>query len=73
MPYMNSDTRFHNASRAATKWRETTPKHEFWTSSSGLGMFVAKKQEIVLVAQTHALYTHRYPFSQWVTCGNEMA
>jgi hypothetical protein len=31
------------------------PKHEFWTSSSGLGMFVAKNEEMVLVAKIHAL------------------
>jgi hypothetical protein len=31
------------------------PKHEFWTLSSGLGMFVAKNEEMVLVAKTHAL------------------
>jgi hypothetical protein len=30
------------------------PKHEFWTLSSGLGMFVAKKEEMVLVAKTRA-------------------
>jgi hypothetical protein len=33
------------------------PKHEFWTLSSGLGMFVAKKEEMVLVAKTRALCT----------------
>jgi hypothetical protein len=32
------------------------PKHEFWTQSSGLGMFVAKNEEMVPVAKTHALY-----------------
>jgi hypothetical protein len=31
-------------------------KHEFWTESSGLGMFVAKNEEMVPVAKTHALY-----------------
>jgi hypothetical protein len=30
------------------------PKHEFWTLSCGLGMFVAKKEEMVLVAKTRA-------------------
>jgi hypothetical protein len=48
------------------------PKHEFWTKSSGLGMFVAKNEETVRVAKTHALYATRYPFSDWVTCGNEI-
>jgi hypothetical protein len=32
------------------------PKHEFWTKSSGLGMFVAKIEETVPVAKTRALY-----------------
>jgi hypothetical protein len=32
------------------------PKHEFWTKSSGLGMFVAKNEEMVPVAKTRALY-----------------
>jgi hypothetical protein len=32
------------------------PKHEFWTKSSGLGMFVAKNDEMVPVAKTRALY-----------------
>ena len=49
------------------------PKHEFLTKSSGLGMFIAKKQEMVPGIQTHALYAPRYFFSLWVTCGNKMA
>jgi hypothetical protein len=48
-------------------------KHEFWTKSSGLGLFVAKNEEMVPVAKTQALYAHRHPFSEWVTCGNEIA
>jgi hypothetical protein len=48
-------------------------KHEFWTKSSGLGMFVAKNEEMVLVAKTRALYAPRQPFSEWVTCGNKIA
>jgi hypothetical protein len=32
------------------------PKHEFWIYSSGLGMFVAKNEEMVPVAKTRALY-----------------
>jgi hypothetical protein len=36
-------------------------------------MFVAKNEKMVLVAKTHALYATRYPFSDWVTCGNEIA
>ena len=31
IPCIHPDTRFRNGSRAATKRRETTPKHEFWT------------------------------------------
>jgi hypothetical protein len=33
------------------------PKHEFWTKSSGLGMFVVKNEEMVLVAKTR-VYMH---------------
>jgi hypothetical protein len=36
-------------------------------------MFVAKNEEIVPVAKTHALYAPRHPFSEWVTCGDEIA
>jgi hypothetical protein len=39
------------------------PKHEFWTQSSGLGMFVAKNEEMVPVAKTEFLCT-RYLFSE---------
>jgi hypothetical protein len=28
---------------------------------------------MVPVAKTHALYAPRHPFSEWVTCGNEIA
>jgi hypothetical protein len=38
------------------------PKHEFWTKSSGLGMFVAKNDEMVPVAKTRALYAPDNPF-----------
>jgi hypothetical protein len=38
-----------------------------------LRMFVAKYEEIVPVEKTHALYAPRHPFSEWVTCGNEIA
>ena len=31
LPCMHRDTYFRNGSRAATKWRETAPKLEFWT------------------------------------------
>jgi hypothetical protein len=38
------------------------PKHEFWTQSSGLGMFVAKNEEMVPVAKTHAFNAPDYRF-----------
>ena len=47
------------------------PKHEFWTKRSGFGMFAGKKQEMVLGAQTHALYPPRYAFSQWVSAATK--
>jgi hypothetical protein len=37
-------------------------KLEFRTQSSGLGMFVAKNEEMVPVAKTRALYAPWYPF-----------
>jgi hypothetical protein len=36
------------------------PKHEFWTSSSDLGMSVVKNEEMVPVAKTHALNADTY-------------
>jgi hypothetical protein len=36
-------------------------------------MFVAKNEEMVPVAKTRALYAPLHPFSEWVTCGNEIA
>jgi hypothetical protein len=36
-------------------------------------MFVAKNEEMVPVAKTRALYAPRHLFSEWVTCGNEIA
>jgi hypothetical protein len=36
-------------------------------------MFVAKNEEMVSVAKTRALNAPRHPFSEWVTCGNEIA
>src|SRR6187455_332858 len=36
-------------------------------------MFAAKNNEMVPVAKTCALYAPRHPFSEWVTCGNEIA
>jgi hypothetical protein len=36
-------------------------------------MFVVKNEEMVPVAKTHAFMHPRHPFSEWVTCGNEIA
>jgi hypothetical protein len=55
------------------KLRETTPNMSFGPKISGLGLFVAKNEEMVSVAKTHALYAPRHPFSEWVTCGKEIA
>jgi hypothetical protein len=44
-----------------------------WMSSSGLGMFVAKNEEIIPVAKTRALYAPDTRFRKWVTSGNEIA
>jgi hypothetical protein len=38
-----------------------------------LGMFVAKKEEMVLVAKTCAFMHPRHLFSEWLTCGNKIA
>jgi hypothetical protein len=35
-------------------------------------MFVAKNEEMVSVAKTRALNAPRHPFSEWVTCRNEI-
>jgi hypothetical protein len=36
-------------------------------------MFVARNEEMVPVAKTRALNAIQHPFSEWVTCGNEIA
>jgi hypothetical protein len=36
-------------------------------------MLIVKNEEMVLVAKTRALYAPRHPFSEWVTCGNDIA
>ena len=73
MDCIHPDARFPNGSRAATKWRETTQNLSFGPKVVDWACSFQKKEEMVLVAQTHAMYTLAYPFSQWVTCGNEMA
>jgi hypothetical protein len=52
---MHPYTRFLNGWHVATKLREPSQTW-VWTSSCGLDMFVAKNEEIVLVAKTRALY-----------------
>jgi hypothetical protein len=42
------------------------PKVVDWACS------LTKNKEIVPVAKTCALYAPRHPFSEWVTCGNEI-
>ena len=73
MPCIHPDTCFRNGSRAATKWRETTPKLSFGPKEVDWACSLRKKHEMDPRAQTHALCPHRYSFSQWVTCGIEMA
>jgi hypothetical protein len=36
-------------------------------------MFVAKNEEMVPVAKNSCFVSPRQPFSEWVTCGNEIA
>jgi hypothetical protein len=38
-----------------------------------LGMFVAKNEEMFPVENSRALYAPRHPFSEWVTCCNEIS
>jgi len=73
MPCMHLDTRFRNGLCAAMKWRETTPNMSFGPKVVDWACSLRKKEEMVPVAQTLALYAPRNLFSQWVTCGNEMA
>ena len=61
---MHVDTSFRNRSGASIKWRETFENMSFGPKSSGLGMFVAKKQETVLEAKTRALNAPRHQFWQ---------
>ena len=65
---MHADTSFRNGSGASTKCARNLRKYEFWTYSSGLGMFVARKQETVLVFLARVLD----PISQRCTCSNQM-
>jgi len=64
MPCIHPDTRFHNGSRAATKWRETTPNMSFGPEVVDWACLFAKNQEMVIGAQTHALYEPRYSLLQ---------
>ena len=70
---MHPKTRSHNLYLPATESRETTQKHCFGPKRSGLGMFVAKKQDATSVAQSGALYAPQNPISQRVPPGNGIA
>jgi hypothetical protein len=66
------DTRFWNGWRAATKLRETTPNMSFgpkvvdWACSLRKTKKWYRWQKLVLLRTRH-------PFSEWVTCDNEIA
>src|SRR6185369_13605597 len=49
------------------------PETLFWDSRSGLGMFVAKKQDATSEAQIGAFYAPQNPISQLVPPGNGIA
>jgi hypothetical protein len=51
--------RFSEWVTCGNKIARNHPKHEFWTQSSGLGMFVVKNEEMVPVAKTHAFNAPR--------------
>ena len=57
MPCIDPDARFANGSPAATNWRETTPNMSFGHKVVDWACSLRKKEEMVQVAQTHALYT----------------
>jgi hypothetical protein len=69
---MHPDTHFRNGCRATTKLRETTPnmgfgpKVAYWACS-------LRKTKKWFRWQKHVLYAPRHLFSEWVTCGNEIA
>jgi hypothetical protein len=52
---------------------ETTPNMSFGPKVVDWACSLRKNEEMVPVANTHASYAIRYPFSDWVTCGNEIA
>jgi hypothetical protein len=70
---LNADTCFLEWMTCDNEIAGNHPKHEFWASSSGLGMFVAKNEKEVPVAKIHALNAPWYPFSKWMTCDNKNA
>ena len=67
--FMHPKTRSHDLYLPATESCETTQKHSFGPRS-GLGMFVAKKQDATSEAQSGAMYVPQNPISQWVPPGN---
>ena len=60
---MHPDNPFSECVTCDNEIARNNPKHEFWNKSSGLGMFVAKNEEMVPVAKTRALYAPETHFS----------
>jgi hypothetical protein len=71
-PLYAPDTRFRNGGRATTKLRETTPNMSFgpkvvdWACSLRKTMKCSGGKNSCFVCTRH-------PFSEWVTCDNEIA
>jgi hypothetical protein len=70
--WMQTNTHFRNGWRAATKLRETTPNMSFGPKLVDWACSLRKTKKFP-VAKTRALYAPRHPFSELVTCGNEIA
>ena len=67
------DTRFRNGRRAATKLRKTTPNMSFGPKVLDWACSLRKTKKWFRWKKTRALYAPRQPFSEWVTCDNEIA
>jgi hypothetical protein len=69
---MHPDNRFQNGCRATTKLRETTsnmsfgPKVVDWACS-------LRKRRNGSGGKNSCFVCTQHPFSEWVTCGNEIA
>jgi hypothetical protein len=66
------DTRFRNGLRATTKLRETTPNMSFGPKVVDWACSLRKTKKWFRWQKLVHLCT-RHPFSEWVTCGNEIA